>query len=193
MISSQTSQPCCSPLVWIHCDGPRLTQLRGDQNFPLPAISRGNGDALVARVSPVDVLVDPVDSQSFGGVQRVDERHLLWRIAGLVDVSAGWKRRKDLSVLFDLCHQKQSHQGDPSKNVTFAAICPGLLWEKLEWTILITVRSRCSLLWMMVCQGHLEAPPHLNLPQHLLGWKLLFPPAASKKRKDNYTSLVATW
>lgn len=107
-------RPCCSPLVWIHCDGPRLTQLSGDQNFPLPAISRGNRDALVARVSPVDVLVDPVDSQSFRGVQRVNERHLLRRIAGLVDVSAGGKRRKPLSVLFDLCHQKQSHHGDPS-------------------------------------------------------------------------------
>lgn len=66
-----------SPLVWIHGDGPRLTQLTGDQNFPLPAVSRGNRDALVARVSPVDVLVDPVNSQAFGGVQRVDERHLL--------------------------------------------------------------------------------------------------------------------
>lgn len=91
----------------IHRDGPRLTQLGGDQNFPLPAVSRGYRDALVARVRPVDVLVDPVDSQAFGGVQRVDESHLLRRIAGLVDVSAGGKRRKAASVLFHLCHQKK--------------------------------------------------------------------------------------
>lgn len=45
----------------IHRDGPRLTQLGGDQNFPLSAVSRGYRDALVARVRPVDVLVDPVD------------------------------------------------------------------------------------------------------------------------------------
>ena len=63
--------------MWIHCDGPRLAQLGGYQHLSLPAVSRGNGDALVARVGPVDVLVDPVDGQALGGVERVDESNLL--------------------------------------------------------------------------------------------------------------------
>lgn len=142
-----------SPLMWIHRDGPRLTQLSGDQNFPLPAISRGNRDALVARVSPVDVLVDPVNSQAFGGVQRVDERHLLRRIAGLVDVSASGGGAKDSfvsTILF--MPPKIVASGSSIKQVRLAAIPLGLL----------TVRktranhcgfSRCSLLWMMVCRG----------------------------------------
>lgn len=75
--------------MWIHCDGPRLAQLRGYQHFPLPAVARGHGDALVARVGPVDVLVDPVDGQALGRVERVDESHLLRRVAGFVDVGAG--------------------------------------------------------------------------------------------------------
>lgn len=73
--------------MWIDCDGPRLAQLSGYQHFSLPAVSRGDGDALVARVGPVDVLVDPVDGQALGGVERVDESQLLRRVTGLVDVS----------------------------------------------------------------------------------------------------------
>lgn len=84
-----------SPLVRIHRDGPWLAQLGGYQHFPLPAVTRGDGDALVARVGPVDVLVDPVDSQALGGVERVDERHLFRRVTGLVDVRAGgWSRQE---------------------------------------------------------------------------------------------------
>lgn len=66
-----------SPLVWIHCDGPWLTQVGAYEHFPLSAVSCGDGDAFVARVRPVDVLMDPVDSQALRGVKRVDERHLL--------------------------------------------------------------------------------------------------------------------
>lgn len=82
-----------SPLVWIHCNGPRLTQVSGNQHFPLSAISRGNGDAFVARVGPVNVFMNPVDSQALGGMKGVDERHLLRWVAGLVNVSAVGKYR----------------------------------------------------------------------------------------------------
>lgn len=78
-----------SPLVWIHCNGTRLAQLRVYQHFSLPAVCRGDRDALVAWVGPVNVLVDPVDGQALGGVERVDESHLLRRVTGLVDVSTG--------------------------------------------------------------------------------------------------------
>ena len=87
-----------SPLVRIHRYGPRLAQLGGYQHFPLPAVSRGNRDALVARVRPVDVLVDPVDREALGGVERVDERHLLRRVTGLVDVSTGGRERRGVWV-----------------------------------------------------------------------------------------------
>lgn len=73
----------------IHRDGPWLAQLGGDQHLPLPAVARGDRDALVARVGPVDVLVNPVDSQTLGGLEGVDESHLLRRVARLVDVGAG--------------------------------------------------------------------------------------------------------
>lgn len=72
----------------VHGDGSRLAQLRGDQHFPLPAVTAGDGDALVAGVGPVNVLVDPVDGQALGGVERVNKRYLLRRVAGLVDVRA---------------------------------------------------------------------------------------------------------
>lgn len=81
------------PMVRIHSDGPRLAQLSGYQHFPLLAVSRGDRDALVARVSPVDVLVNPVDGQALRGMERVDERHLLRRVTRLVDVSTGGLKR----------------------------------------------------------------------------------------------------
>lgn len=82
-----------SPVVRVHGDGPRLAQLAGDQHFPLPAVTTGHGDALVARVGPVNVLVDPVDGQALGGVERVNQRYLLRRVAGLVDVRAKGRKR----------------------------------------------------------------------------------------------------
>ena len=89
-----------SPLVWIHRDGPWLAQLSGDQHFSLPAVSRGNRYALVSRVRPVDVLVDPVYGQTLGGVEGVDESHLLRWVTGLVDVSTSEKYRWSVSVRF---------------------------------------------------------------------------------------------
>lgn len=75
-------------MVRVHGDGPRLAQLGRDQHLPLLAVSAGYGDALVARVGPVNVLVDPVDGQALGGLERVNKRYLLRRVAGLVDVRA---------------------------------------------------------------------------------------------------------
>lgn len=89
-----------SPLVWIHCDGPWLAQVSAYEHFPLSAVSCGDGDAFVARVRPVDVLMDPVDSQALRGVKWVDERHLLRWVTGLIDVSTvGWCRSVSVSIL----------------------------------------------------------------------------------------------
>lgn len=85
-----------SPVVRVHGDGSRLAQLSCYQHFPLPAVSAGNGDALVARVGPVNVLVDPVDGQALRGVERVNKRYLLCRVAGLVDVRAKERKRGSL-------------------------------------------------------------------------------------------------
>lgn len=82
-----------SPVVRVHDDGSRLAQLSRYQHFPLPAVSAGDGDALVARVGPVNVLVDPVDGQALRGVERVNKRYLLCRVAGLVDVRAKERKR----------------------------------------------------------------------------------------------------
>lgn len=87
-----------SPLVWINCNGPRLAQLTGYQHFFLSAISCGNGDALISRVGPVDVLVDPVDSQALRGVKRVNKSYLLRRVTGLVDVCTDGRERRALLV-----------------------------------------------------------------------------------------------
>lgn len=94
----QSTVKLFSPVVRVHGDGSRLAQLSGDQHFPLPAVSAGDGDALVARVGPVNVLVDPVDGQALGGVERVNKRYLLRRVAGLVDVRAkGEEERRFVS------------------------------------------------------------------------------------------------
>lgn len=58
-------------------DGPWLTQLCDDEHFSLAAIPRGHRDALVARVGPVDVLMNPVNSQALGRMERLEERELL--------------------------------------------------------------------------------------------------------------------
>lgn len=92
-----------SPLLGVHGDGPWLTQLRVDQHPPLLAVPRGYGDGLVPRVSPVEVLVDPVNGQPFRGVQGgVNQGYLLGGVTGLVDVST---IQKHMGV--NLVHQKQ--------------------------------------------------------------------------------------
>lgn len=52
------------PLSGVHSDSTRFTQLRGDQDPPLLAVSSGDRDGLVSGVSPVDVLVNPVYCQA---------------------------------------------------------------------------------------------------------------------------------
>lgn len=97
-ISTLNSISSNSPLVRIHCDGPRLAKLSGYQHFSLPTVSRGDRDALVARVGPVDVLVNPVNSQALRGLERVDERHMLRGITCLIDVSTGGLKKRSILV-----------------------------------------------------------------------------------------------
>lgn len=56
------------PLSGVKRNGPWFTQLAVNQHFSLFAISSGDGDGFVSRISPVDVIVDPIDSYAFWGM-----------------------------------------------------------------------------------------------------------------------------
>lgn len=57
-----------SPLSGVKSNRPWFPQLVINQHFSLFSISSSNGDAFVSGVSPVDVIVDPIDSYAFWGM-----------------------------------------------------------------------------------------------------------------------------
>lgn len=57
-----------SPLSGVKRNRPWFTQLAVNQHFSFFAISSGNRDGFVSRISPVDVIVDPIDSYAFWGM-----------------------------------------------------------------------------------------------------------------------------
>lgn len=76
-----------SPSLRIHSDGPRLAQLGADQHVSPASIRGGHRDGSVARVGPVEVMVDPVQSQTLRGMQiRIDQGNVARRVACFVDV-----------------------------------------------------------------------------------------------------------
>lgn len=76
-----------SPLLRSHGDGPRLTQVSVDQDTPPAAVRRSHRDGAVTRVGPVEVVLDPVESQTLWGEQlRVDQSHVMCQVTRLVDV-----------------------------------------------------------------------------------------------------------
>lgn len=77
------------PLCGVHSNGSGLAEVTVEK-CPSPAsICSGHWDGLVSRVCPVDVLMDPVNGQSLGGVElAVNEDHLLGRVTRFVDVGA---------------------------------------------------------------------------------------------------------
>lgn len=77
------------PLCGIHSDGSGLTEVTVEKCPPPSPICSGHWDGLVSRVCPVDVLVDPVNGQSLGGVElAVDQDLLLGRVTRFVNVGA---------------------------------------------------------------------------------------------------------
>jgi len=77
-------------------NGPGFAEVTAEESTSAFAVNCGHGDGLVARVGPVDVLVDPVHRQALGRVQLlVNEDILLHGVAGFVHVGArsnqGWR------------------------------------------------------------------------------------------------------
>lgn len=84
-----------SPSQGVDGNGPGFAEVAAEEGTSAFAIDCGHGDGLVARVGPVDVLVDPVHRQALGRVQLlVNEDILLHRVAGFVHVGTrsnqGW-------------------------------------------------------------------------------------------------------
>lgn len=75
-----------SPVVGVQRYAPGLAQVGADEDPPLGGVHRGHRDGLVPGVGPVQVVLQPVQSQAHGGVElRIHQRHLLGGVAGLVD------------------------------------------------------------------------------------------------------------
>ena len=73
-------------MVGIQRYGPGFTQVSVDENASLGCVHRGHGDGFVSGVGPVQVVLEPVQSQTHGGLQVwIHQWHLLGGVAGLVD------------------------------------------------------------------------------------------------------------
>lgn len=91
-----------SPSLWIHSDGPWFAQIGVDQHASPAAIRWSHRDGSVARVGPVEVVLNPVLCQPFGGMQiRVDQSNVSRRVARLVDVSTAETCRQLEVLLLD--------------------------------------------------------------------------------------------
>jgi len=66
--------------------GPGFTQVSVDEDASLGGVHWGHGDGFVSGVGPVQVVLEPVQSQTHGGLQkRIQQRHLLGGVTGLMD------------------------------------------------------------------------------------------------------------
>lgn len=74
------------PVVRIQRYAPGFTQVGIDEDTSLGGVHRGHRDGFVSRVGPVQVVLEPVQSQTHRGVQeRIHQRHLLGGVTGLMD------------------------------------------------------------------------------------------------------------
>lgn len=96
-----------SPVVWIQRYSSRFTEVGVDQDAPLGAVHWSHRDGFVSRICPVEVVLEPVQSQAHGGLQRwIHQRHLLGGVAGVVDESTAgknedierWRKRRERGV-----------------------------------------------------------------------------------------------
>lgn len=84
--------PFPSPVVGVQRYGSGLAELGADEDASLGAVHRGHRDGLVARVGPVQVVLQPIQSQTHRRLKRrVHQGHLLGRVAGLVDEGTAGK------------------------------------------------------------------------------------------------------
>lgn len=87
--------PSHLPVVGVQRYAPGLAQVGADEDPPLGGVHRGHRDGLVPGVGPVQVVLQPVQSQAHGGVEpRIHQRHLLGGVAGLVDEGTAGGRRE---------------------------------------------------------------------------------------------------
>lgn len=81
-------------MVRIQCDTPRFAQIGADEDASLGGVHRGHRDGFVSGVGPVQVVLEPVQSQTYRGVQeRIHQWHLLGGVTGLMDEGTGGGRR----------------------------------------------------------------------------------------------------
>lgn len=77
------------PMMWIQRDSSGFTKVTADEDTPLGAVYWRHRDGFVTRVRPVKVVLEPVQSETYRGLQGwVHQRHLLGRVIGLVDEGA---------------------------------------------------------------------------------------------------------
>lgn len=82
-------------MVGVQRDAAGLAQVVAEEDPPLGGVHRGHGDGLVPGVAPVQVVLQPVQRQTHGGVEpRVHQRHLLGGVAGLMDEGAAGCREE---------------------------------------------------------------------------------------------------
>lgn len=74
------------PVVRIQRYASGFTQVGVDEDTSLGGVHWGHRDGLVPGVGPVQVVLEPVQSQTHRGVQEwIHQRHLLGGVTGLVD------------------------------------------------------------------------------------------------------------
>lgn len=82
-------------MVRVQRDASGLAQVGVDQHASLGGVHGGHRDGLVSGVGPVQVVLEPVQSQTHRGVQqRVHQGHLLGGVTGLVDEGTAGERGK---------------------------------------------------------------------------------------------------
>lgn len=66
---SRVDASSSSPVVGIQRNAAGFAQIAADEDPPLGGVRRGHGDGLVSGVCPVEVVLEPVQGQTHGGVK----------------------------------------------------------------------------------------------------------------------------
>lgn len=73
-------------MVGIQCYSSGFTKVSIDEDTSLGAVHWGHSDRFVTRVSPVQVVLEPVQSQAHRGLQGwIHQWHLLGGVIGFMD------------------------------------------------------------------------------------------------------------
>lgn len=112
-----------SPVVGIQRYAAGFAQIGADEDPPLGGVRRRHGDGLVPGVGPVEVVLEPVQGQTHRGVKvRIQQRHLLGGVAGLVDEGTAGGGDTEISVYSIACRGKG--RGSIYAFYKHASLCP---------------------------------------------------------------------